>query len=194
VESDGKLEGYAVLSHRPPLEQTPPRDLPVRDVVSLTPAAAKRLLRLFADHRSIYRSVSFVGGPAEPLLLAAREERPEIAEMQRWMLRILDVRAALEQRGWRASMRGELHLDVRDALLRDNSRRWVLDVSGGRAHVSEGGSGALVIDVRGLASLYSGYFAAEDLRGAGLCEGTDEVMAAATALFAGPAPWTPDFF
>ncbi len=194
VEGERGPEGYAVLSQRTPPASSHGPELPVRDAVACTPAAAARLLRFFADHRSISRTATFVGGPAEPLLLAAREERLEIAEMQRWMMRILDVRAALEQRGWRASARGELHFDVRDPLLRENGRRWVLDVSHGRGRVTEGGSGALTVDVRGLASLYSGYLTAEELHAAGLCEGADDTLAEASALFAGPAPWTPDFF
>jgi predicted acetyltransferase len=191
---DGSVEGYVVVSESPTPEQLAARDLPLRDVVTTTPSAGRRLLRFLADHRSIWRSATFAGGPAEPLFLMARESRPEVTELWRWMLRILDVRAALEQRGWRSSVRGELHMDVRDPLLRENSRRWVLHVTNGRAHVGEGGSGALVLDVRGLAALYSGFTTAEELRAAGLCEGDDDVVATASALFAGPAPWTPDFF
>jgi predicted acetyltransferase len=194
VRGEHGFEGYAVLSHRLSPEQLASRDLPIRDLAFATPSAAARLFRLLGDHQSIYRSATLVAGPADPLLLLAREERPEVVETKRWMLRVLDVRAALEQRGWRGSARGELHLDVRDQLLRENSRRWVLEVAGGRAQVREGGDGALAIDVRGLASLYSGYLPAEELRAAGMCEGSKEALAEASALFAGPAPWTPDFF
>jgi predicted acetyltransferase len=138
--------------------------------------------------------MTFIGGPSDPLLALAKEERPEVVETKRWMLRIVDVRAALEQRGWRPGVRGELHFDLWDGVLRENSRRWVVEVAGGRAAVGEGGSGRLVIDIRGLAALYAGHLTAEELRTAGLCEGDPEDIALATSLFAGPAPWTPDLF
>jgi predicted acetyltransferase len=191
---DKGCEGYAVMSYKAPPEQLAARELPVRDIAFLGASAAGRLLRLIADHDSIYRTMTFVGGPSDPLLTLMKEERPEVVDMKRWMLRIVDVRAALEKRGWRAGVRGELHFDLWDGLLRENSRRWVVEVAGGRAAVGEGGSGRLVIDIRGLAALYSGHLTAEELRAAGLCEGDPEDVAMATSLFAGPAPWTPDYF
>ena len=123
-----------------------------------------------------------------------REERLEVTTLQRWMLRIVDLRAALEKRGWPATATGEVHLDVRDPILRENARRWVLEVDRGRATVRDGGSGGIAMDVRGLAALYSGFLSAEELRVAGLCDGDDAELARASALFAGPAPWTSDFF
>jgi predicted acetyltransferase len=162
--------------------------------VARTPGAARRILRLLADHRSVARTATLVAGPGDPLLSHLREERVEVAELQRWMLRIVDVRGALDRRGWSPQVRGEVQLDVRDELLPDNARRWVLEVAGGRAQVREGGSGAVVLDVRGLASLYAGFMPAEELRVAGLCEGSDADLAKASALFAGPAPWLTDFF
>jgi predicted acetyltransferase len=194
VTGEAGPEGYVVLSYRPTAGPLAPNDLSVRDVVARTPGAARRILRLLADHRSVARTATLVAGPGDPLLSHLREERVEVAELQRWMLRIVDVRGALERRGWSPQVRGEVQLDVRDELLPDNARRWVLEVAGGRAQVREGGSGAVMLDVRGLASLYTGFMPAEELRVAGLCEGSDADLAKASALFAGPAPWLTDFF
>jgi predicted acetyltransferase len=194
VVGDAGPEGYAVMWYRPGPSPLAPNELEVRDVVARTPLAAKRILRFLADHRSIARSVSLVAGPGDPVLMQAREERVEITDVQRCMLRIVDVRIALEKRGWSPAVRGEVQFDVRDTLLRENSRRFVLEVSGGRAEVREGGSGAVAIDVRGLAALYSGYMPADELRVAGLCAGPEADLARASALFAGPAPWLADHF
>jgi predicted acetyltransferase len=194
VVGDSGPEGYVVMWYRPGASPLAPNDLNVRDVVARTPGAARRILRFLVDHRSIARTASLVAGPGDPLLLQAREERIEITDVQRCMLRIVDVRLALEKRGWSPALRGEVHFDVRDPLLRDNARRIVLEVSGGRAEVREGGSGAVAIDVRGLAALYTGYLPAEELRVAGLCEGPDADLARATAIFVGPAPWLADHF
>lgn len=194
VEGSSGPEGYVVLTYRPSPSPTAANDLPVRDVVARTPAAARRILRLLADHRSVARTASFAGGPGEPLLLHAREERLEIADMMRWMLRIVDVRGALEARGWSPHVEGEVHLDVRDELMPHNTRRWVLEVSGGRAEVREGGHGSIAIDVRGLAALYAGYLPAEELSVGGLCSGAEADLARASAIFAAPAPWLVEIF
>jgi predicted acetyltransferase len=197
VHGDGGPEGYVVLSYRPTPSPLAPNELPVRDVVARTPRAARRILRLLGDHRSVARCTLVTAGPADPLLMQLREERLEMAEMERWLLRIVDVRGALEGRGWSPHLRGELHLDVRDELLPGNARRWVLAVGDGRAQVREardGGRGAVTLDIRGLASLYSGFLSAEELRVAGLCDGSDADLATASALFAGPAPWLADMF
>jgi predicted acetyltransferase len=193
-DGDDTPGGYVVLGYRSKAGPFEPGDLTVRDAVARTPAAARRILRLVVDHRSISRTATMASGPGDPLLLQAREERLEVAETERWMLRIVDVRGALEARGWSPFVRGEVHLDVRDERLRENARRWVLEVSGGRAEVREGGSGAVVADVRGLAALYSGYLPAEELRAAGLLQGSDADLARASALFAGPTPWINEIF
>jgi predicted acetyltransferase len=194
VDGDGGPEGYAVLSQKAAGIVLAPIEIVVRDAVARTPGAAARIVRLLSDHRSIARHALLPSGPGDPLMAVLREERFEVAEMIRWMLRIVHVRRALEARGWSPVARAELHLDVRDAMLPDNARRWILEVADGRADVREGGRGVIAIDVRALAALYSGHLTAQHLRVAGLCEGPEEELARASAVFAGPAPWTVDFF
>jgi predicted acetyltransferase len=194
VEGERGPEGYVVLAQRPPTGPLQPMEIVVRDCVARTAAAGRQILRLLADHRSVVRSATLATGPGDPLLLLAREEKNEIADVLRWMLRIVDVRAALVRRGWSPLVRGELHLDVRDPLLPENARRWVIELADGKVEVREGGSGAITIDVRGLAALYSGFLPAEELRAADLCAGADAELARATAMFAGPAPWAVDYF
>jgi predicted acetyltransferase len=194
VQGERGAEGYVVISQRPAPAPLQPMEIVVRDVVANTAAAGRRILRFLADHRSTVRSATLVSGPGEPLLMLAREERNEIADLLRWMLRVVDVRSAFEERGWSPAVRGEVHLDVRDPLLRENARRWVIEVADGRVEVREGGTGAIAIDVGGLAALYSGFLSAEELRLAALCDGPPADLARASAIFGGPAPWMADFF
>lgn len=185
-------EGYLVFSqHR---EHVWKYDLQCRDLVALTPAAGRRLLTFAADHRSFSKDLLWTGAPAEPLLMHLREQDWERARSWEWMLRIVDVRGALEARGYAPGLDGELHLEVRDDVLPWNDGRFVLAVTGGNGKVRKGGRGRLRIDVRGLASLYTGYLGAEELLATDYIEGPDKDLAAATAAFAGPAPWLADFF
>lgn len=169
-------------------------DLTVRDMAWRDARAARRLLNLLQGHRSLVRHVEWQSGPADPLLLLAREGDPDIVRRLEWMLRIVDVRGALEARGYAPDLEAELHLEVRDDVLPWNAGRWTLRVAGGRGTVEPGGPGDLRLDVRGLASLFSGHLLPPALAAAGLADGDSRAMARAALLFAGPAPWMPDMF
>lgn len=186
------VDAYLFLAQRP----TPNGryDLFLSDILALDARAARRLFTFLADHRSIAGDVIWFGGSSDPLLAVLPEATAKIALATPWMLRILDVRAALEARGYPAAASGDLHLAVRDELIAENQGRFVLSVGGGRGEVKKGGNGHLSIDVRGLAALYSGHLSGEGVAAAGLAEGPAKDRALASALFAGPAPSMPDMF
>ena len=184
-------EGYVVF-HQPHADSG--YDIAVRDLVALTPGAARAILAFFADHRSIAKEITWCGPLLDPLACLFSEQELRVKHVERWMLRLVDVPKALALRGYPAGVEGELHLAVRDEVLPGNQGRFLLRVGGGRAEVTAGGRGELALDVRGLAPLYSGLFTAGDLAAIGLIAGKADALAAAARLFAGPEPWMPDFF
>ncbi len=194
VERDGELEGYLVYSQK--LVTAPPHDneVTVEDFVALTADAGRRLLTFLADHRSVAEHVSFWGAPADPLLYLPSEQTFKITDRLDWMLRLVDVRAALMARGYPAGLTAELHLDVRDDVLPANNGHFVLHVADSRGQVAKGGRGELCIDVRGLAALYSGHLSPGELQATGYLEGGEHALACAGSIFAGPAPWMSDIF
>jgi predicted acetyltransferase len=189
-------EGYAVLVqsktggfHR--------WSVHARDLVVRTPAAAARLLTLLADYGSTVAEVTFQGppGPAPVLTGMLRELHGlSIEQTLRWMVRIVDVRAALEARGYPPGLQATVDLEVDDELVPQNAGRWRLRIEDGRGVVEPGGEGRVRLGVRGLASLYSGYTSAENLAVLGLIEGEAGALAGAGAAFAGPPPWLPEIF
>ncbi|MDB5100571.1 MAG: putative acetyltransferase [Cyanobacteria bacterium RYN_339] len=189
-EHDG-LQGYVSFSHRPVARGY---ELMVHDLVASTPAAMRRLWSLLADHRSLAPAVEWVGPPGEPLLLGLAEMEAEVARRLHWMLRLVDVEAALEARGYAQGLTAELHLDVHDEVMPVNHGHWLMQVANGIATVTKGGRGDLKIHVRGLAALYTGFMTPTGLAIAGLLEGPENAKSAAAAIFAGPAPWMVDFF
>ena len=194
VERDGRVEGYTVfaLKEGDPLHET--HELELVDLVVLTADAGRRLLTFFADHRSVAKNIIFCGAPAEPMLfLLAEQERTVIHRMD-WMLRIVDVRGALEARGYPPGLEAEVHLDVVDDVLKHNHGRFVLQVADSHAGVRPGGSGSLRVDVCGLAVMYAGHLSPAELRATGHLDGPEEELARASLVFAGPAPWMPDLF
>lgn len=191
VEIGGRMEGYVYLA-------MPgggyPVDVEVTDIAATTARATRRLLGFLYDHRSQVRSVRWRTGPGDPFLALLPEPYVRVTMDERWMLRVVDVRAALAARGYPAGLRTEIHLQVQDPLVPANDGPFVLDISDGEARVRTGGRGALRTDVRGLAALYSGHLTPAALARIGLVEGPETALRAAEAAFAGVAPWMADGF
>ena len=183
-------EGYIWSTRR----EGEDRDRMHAHVVALTRAAARRILTFIADHRSFVEAVEWTGAPADPFGFQLSEPRIDIDNALPWMTRVVDVPAALTERGYPEAIDAELHLRVRDDVLPANDGTFVLHVSGGKAEVRPGGTGAMGIDVRGLAPLYTGYASAHELVAAGYIDAEETDVLTATAIFAGPAPWLADFF
>jgi predicted acetyltransferase len=160
--------------------------------VASAPAAA-RLLAFFADHRSTIKTLAFHGGFPEPLLIAAHERFFRVSVAETWMLRVLEPRAALEARGY-PELDAAVDFELTDATLPENSGRFRLDVRGGRASVTPGGSGAVALDERALAALYSGFAPPASLARASALSADEASLARLACLFAGPQPAMPDFF
>ncbi|HZI14287.1 MAG TPA: GNAT family N-acetyltransferase [Myxococcus sp.] len=192
VEGSSGVEGYLYLVRRQvePLKL----ELGVTDLVAHTPAAARRLLGFLGDHHSLAKEAVWFGGGDEPLLMLLREQSYVMKLNFHWMVRVLDVAAALEARGWPAGAAGTLHLEVEDDLFPENGGRFVLEVSDGVARVRRGGEGRMRLHVRAMAPLYTGFYRAEGLRAAGALEADDASVQTAMQLFSGPQPSMRDMF
>ena len=165
----------------------------VRDRVLLTPSAHRRCWALLSDLRSMVEKVTFAAPGNDPGVALLMEEVAEIAWYRRWMLRIVDVPGAILGRGYSAD--GVLDLELEDPVIPENSGRWRLEVKNGVPGVERGGSGALKMNIRGLAPLYSGLFTAFQLEAMGWLTTTDPaVLQVASQIFAGPEPFMSDSF
>ncbi len=184
-----QAEGYIIF--RQTNRQEP---LAVRDICALTPAAGRRLLTLLADHRTMVEKVLWSGAPNDGLTYLLPEHKHSVHWNLDLVLRVVDVAQALAARGYPPGLSGELHFEIFDELLPWNHGRFVLELAGGRGQVRAGGSGRVRLHVRALASLYSGYLTAPELRGLGALEAPDADLVLALLMFAGPRPWTPDMF
>lgn len=192
VEGSQGVEGYAWLVRRRKVALL--QEIFLTDIVASTPAAGRRLLSFLGDHRSLAREVVWTGGPADPLLLLLREQTYQVKLLFHWMLRVLDVPAALESRGYPAGVSGTLHLQVEDDLFPENRGNFTLEVSGGVGRVQRGGSGLMRLDIRGLAPLYTGFLSPEALRSIGALVADEDSVRLAATLFSGTAPTLPDMF
>jgi predicted acetyltransferase len=190
---DGKgLAGYVFIRQ----ERLPSmrHDVHVTDIVAATPTAAARLLSFLGEFASVGEEVVFHGGPLHPLTPLLGEQKFKMAFKEYWMVRILDVASALAARGYLPGVHGEIHFDVGDELFAENAGRYVLHVNDGRGAVRRGGNGTVRLNVRALASLYTGFASPHALKMLGRIEGDEASLRAASAVFAGAPPSMPDMF
>lgn len=196
VVRDSEPEGYVVFRQGSRSEP-----LRVLDVCVLTPQAARRVLALFAAFRSMVETVAWNGPPLDPLLYGLQEPVVGTARMRverplsiDWMLRIVDVRKALEERGYPPGLEAELHFELEDDMLPANAGRIVLAVANGRGNVREGGEGRMRMHVRDLAAVYTGFATPFEQAVLGDVSGPADDMALAGAVFGGPRPWMAEIF
>ena len=184
-------EGYVIFTQERVDNQTV---LQVRDWVLRSPAAVQTFWSFLNDHRSQIDQVHWRSSAIDPLSLGLSTQAPYLKFIERWMLRLIHVDKALSLRGYPAHLETELHLDVKDDLLPENSDRYILSVAQGRGEVTRGGRGDCKLSIRGLAPLYTGLFSPEQLYSMGYLDAPDSALAIATQIFAGSSPWMPDFF
>jgi predicted acetyltransferase len=188
------IEGYASFtfgSDQGPLDFE--YSINCRHLVATSIEALASLLSYLRGFRGLGRTLKFTGPPAHPISLLVEEQRVRPAWSFQWMLRLLDVPAALSGRGY-PPVSGEMILAVEDALFPENRGPWRVVADGGEVAVStaEPDTPVRPISIGTLSSLYSGFLTPYDAMGLGLVDVSAAAMLA--RLFGGPTPWMHDFF
>ncbi len=170
------------------------RSIDLRDFVSTERAATRALWTFIAGHSGTVSAVRLWGGAADRRLADLPHRGHKVLVVEPWMIRIIDLPAALTGRGYPIGITAELHFDYHDDILPENTGRWLVRVADGRATVEPGGDGRIVATSRGLAPLYSGYLPAAAVADPGHLVATDHDLALLTTVFAGLSPWMADSF
>ena len=183
---DGRIDGYACYRTQRPT-------VTVNELVAITREASAALWRFCFD-LDLYERTEAARRPTDdplPWMLADPRRLQRSARDGLWV-RVVDVRAALEQRTYAASDR--LVLEVRDDFCDWNQGRWSLEMSpeGGNCRPVTGGAD-VSISVSALASVYLGTASFSTLQQAGLVdEETSGALQRADRAFAvALKPWTP---
>lgn len=187
--------GYVLFHHS--RTGNGPRGIYIRDIVAKDRPTARTLIALIGTHMGNSETVNWSSGAADPLFLDLTnpgnpEQDPN--EYAIWMTRIVDLPGALMARGYAPCVSAELHLEMHDPLIPENSGRWRVTIANGRATVEPGGEGRIKVTPRGIAPVYTGYLSPFAVRDTGVLEGSDDDLAEMATAFAGPTPWMPDFF
>jgi len=192
VEGKNGPEGYVFFDEN--RKDKPRYTVHVTDMVARSEDAARTLMAMFGDHRTMASTVEWFGHLPDAFLMVLDEARTDVSLFYPWMIRIVDVERALTERGYAEGIETELHWEVQDPLIPQNQGRFIQRISGGRAQVERGGEGRIVTGVRGMASVYSGFLTPETARMVRLLDGPPDDLRRARLVFSGPPPWMSDMF
>lgn len=166
----------------------------VPDLHAVTGRATQALLAVLGTWTSVAPTVVLTVADPDPVWLAVPGSWGRVETVDPWMLRVVDAPGAVEARGWPSWARGVADLQVDDPVLPHNAGPWRLVLDDGQGRLERGGTGAVRLDVRGLALLVGGAATPGLLRRAGLLSGdvaSDGLLAAAAS---GPPPALLDYF
>ena len=193
---DGRITGFASFTR-----ETEPGPLDVafgldcRALFAVDTHGAARALAYFRGYRGLGTWLQWVGPPNDPIALGSLDAFVERPYRYDWMLRLLDVPAALEQRGYPA-IDVEATFAVDDPTYPDNAGpwrliglRWAATVGGVR-----GPRPAADPDRRRSPRCSPDTSAPTTPSGSGYLDADDPAVEALAAMFAGPDPWCPFFF
>jgi predicted N-acetyltransferase YhbS len=167
----------------------------VEVLAAASAATARAFWQLLGSHATMADQVRAYLAPDDPISWLTREPAAAVRRVWSWMLRLIDVPAAMEARGFPASVEVSAQFELSDDVLPANAGRWRLEVSGGAGKLARvgplgpmgsvgaastaGHGGVLRLGARGLAALYAGV-PLGTLRRAGLAYGggqaTDDAL------------------
>jgi predicted acetyltransferase len=194
VRENGSVTGWIVYALAAISGEAWRFNVDVRDLMWTTEAAGRTLLSLSSLHRSTGESMTWPGPPTEPLADLIAEDPIAVNDVFRWMLRLLDVPAAIEARGYPSLVEASVTISVRDPVFPENEGPWRIEVGGGQAKVFPAEHADATADVQTWASIWSSLHGARDAARLGGLTATAEALEALELIFGGPLPWLADFF
>ncbi len=173
-------------------------EITVAQLWTTTPDALKGLCGVLGSHEAQVDEVIFpfwvLPNSNDLLWLLPEAERTVQTEGRlAWMLRLIDPAAALEARGWPATIASLLELEVTDPL-RHQTLHIILEVADGRASVTPGGSGRVRLGAGALASWYAGALRASHGARLGLVQASPADLEVMDSMTADRPVWLPEYF
>lgn len=194
----GSILGYMVYTMRSGRVNHPARsqDLKIRDLAWLNTDAYRSLWQFVGSH-DLVGKVTWASAPRDdPAMELFMEPRLlNVVDGEGVWLRIVDVAPALTGRGYACD--GELTIEVTDdGLAPWNTGRWQLTVVDGVSTVNQTNAAPdIIVSIKALASLYTGFQNASALKAWSLLDGAPNAVLMANQLFqTSHAPHCPDHF
>lgn len=199
-DSDGQMRGFLAFS----LEHGEDLDDFQRMILRVFEAAdaegLQGLIALLRSHHSMVREMVTTLPPQSPFWSWLPEQRAKTRMREHFMLRVVRMADALQQRGYPLGMHADLVFEINDPVLPANQGIWRLQLADGEPTVAKldalprQAGMHLRMDIGAFAALYSGHQPAENLAILGRAAGTPTALARASAAFATRAVTCPEMF
>lgn len=167
----------------------------VTDLLGLTGDATTALLAVLASFDAVAPTLRIRTSGTDPLQYAVPGAGWSVRAIEPYMLRVVDLVAAVAARGWPPGLRASVELSLLDPVCPWNSGDHRLVFADGRAAVEPGHGNGPSVTPQGLAVLFAGSVPTAVLRRSGMLTGgskaDDQVLDAAVA---GPRPAILDAF
>lgn len=199
-DSGGNMRGFLAFSleHGEDLDDFQRMTLRVFEAADAE--GLQGLIALLRSHHSMVREMVTTLPPHSPFWTALPEQRAKTRMREHFMVRIVRMADALEQRGYPKGMHADLVFAIDDPVLPANQGFWRLQLEDGEPSVSKLDAipdppcHSVRMDIGAFAALYSGHQPAENLVILGRAEGSEEALARASAAFATRAVTCPEMF
>lgn len=173
------------------------RRMSCREVIALDPVARAQIFAFLGNHDSQCQEVQFRAPADAPINFMLPDPLKCEAEPH-FMLRLVDVAAALSAYAYPRDAAGRVTISVTDGWLTHNTGVYALEVADGVGdctRLPDGSKADIACDVRVLIQLYTRYLRPRTAAAFGLLEAHSRPALALTdRLFTGLAPFNTDFF
>jgi predicted acetyltransferase len=196
ARDDGTITGFAIFTRVPDTSGHLSFGFGLKCTmfVAEDDRALRALIGYASGYRGLGRWLGWSGPPNDPMTLLAGTQAVTVGDRYRWMMRILDVRGALEGRGY-PPIDAEATIAIEDRRYAENTGVWHVRLSAGEAKVERGSSyDRRPIPIGTFSSMFSGYLRAVDAVRLGFLDADDPAVGALDAMLSGPDPWCPFFF
>jgi predicted acetyltransferase len=195
-EKDGRPEAYALYRIHDEWDTEPTGYTRVIEAMATTPEATREIWRFLLGIDLVARIKGHDQPGLPPLLLMVAEPRRLRAKLSdALLLRLVDIKAALEARSYAAE--GDIVFEVSDPFMPDNAGRWRLEVSAGDTTVARTADPPdLLVGASELGCVYLGGFGFGQLLRAGqITEVSPGAAWRADGMFRTERePWCPQVF
>lgn len=165
-DAAGQPGGYVI--YLMPVFGQEPADIQVRELVATSDAAYRGLLGFLRNQEALYKNLKVSLPPSDPLPLYLPNPRVRRELRAHYMLRLVDVPAALEAAAEAPEgMSGSVIIAVDDPVAARNSGEWLMEAEAGQVRVTRAGSngraaahGRVEVGVGVLAQIISGFIPA----------------------------------
>ncbi|MDE2934533.1 MAG: GNAT family N-acetyltransferase [Chloroflexota bacterium] len=184
--------GYVVLGAQPSEHSF--MDLRIDDLGAENGTVLRALGTAITRFGTVTGTVTAFQAPWVLEALTDHGQRWKARESIPWMLRLVDLAKAIKQRGW-PPVAATVALQVSDSTLSHNDGSFELQVVDGEGTLAPGGPGTWHVDIRSLASWFTGWRSASQLASLGLLtseSGTAHELRVLDTLAAGPPPLIPE--